>query len=316
MIRADLVTGFLGSGKTTFIKKYAAYFLAEGERVSVLENDYGAVNVDRLLLSELERDGCNIETIAGACDRDCHYRRFKTKLIALAMTGCDRVIIEPSGIFDTEEFFDVLREEPLDRFYEPGAVITVVDAALPKELSEGARYLLACQCAAAGRVVLSRTQLCTPEQTESTVRRLSEVLAEFGSKRVLLPQEITALPFGELTGEDMQSISHSGCRTDSIPKRFGEEKGFGTLYFMNTGLTEASAREGIRALLGSEDGQGVLRVKGFVRRNEGWSEINATRDTVNIAPCADGQDVIIVIGEQLQKERIQPYFRAPERRGE
>ncbi len=308
MIRADLVTGFLGSGKTTFIKKYAAHFLAMGEKVGILENDYGAVNVDRLLLSELESDGCIIETIAGACDRDCHYRRFKTKLIALAMTGCDRVIIEPSGIFDTEEFFDVLREEPLDRLYEPGAVITVVDAALQIELSDSARYLLACQCAAAGRIVFSRTQLCSAEQTERTKQRIADILSDAGSKRVLLADEITETDFDRLSADELQEISRSGCRTDSIPKKSGDEKSFGTLYFMNTGLTEQTAFDGIHSLLKSEDGKAVLRVKGFVKSKDGWSEINATRDAVNISPCADGQDVIIVIGEGLCKERIRSYF--------
>lgn len=54
------------------------------------------------------------------CDKDCHRRRFKTKLIAMGMCGYDRVLIEPSGIFDMDEFFDALHEEPLDRWYQIG----------------------------------------------------------------------------------------------------------------------------------------------------------------------------------------------------
>lgn len=46
------------------------------------------------------------------------------------MCGYDRVLIEPSGIFDVDDFFDTLYEEPLDRWYQIGNVITVVDAAL------------------------------------------------------------------------------------------------------------------------------------------------------------------------------------------
>ena len=48
----------------------------------------------------------------------------------MAMCGYDRVIVEPSGIYDVDEFFDGLREEPLDRWYEIGSVITIVDAGL------------------------------------------------------------------------------------------------------------------------------------------------------------------------------------------
>ena len=66
MIKIDLITGFLGSGKTTFIKKYAKYLIGKGEKIGILENDFGAVNVDMMLLQELQGDNCNIETVAGA----------------------------------------------------------------------------------------------------------------------------------------------------------------------------------------------------------------------------------------------------------
>ena len=79
MIKVDLITGFLGSGKTTFIKMYAKHLIDSGLKVGILENDYGAVNVDMMLLKELEGDNCGLEMVAGACDADCHRRRFKTK---------------------------------------------------------------------------------------------------------------------------------------------------------------------------------------------------------------------------------------------
>ena len=53
MIKIDLITGFLGSGKTTFIKKYASYLLKKGMNIGILENDFGAVNVDMMLLQDL-----------------------------------------------------------------------------------------------------------------------------------------------------------------------------------------------------------------------------------------------------------------------
>ena len=85
MVKIDLITGFLGSGKTTFIKKYAKYLIDQGENIGILENDYGAVNVDMMLLKDLESENCELEMIAGGCDADCHRRRFRTKLIAMGM---------------------------------------------------------------------------------------------------------------------------------------------------------------------------------------------------------------------------------------
>ena len=65
MVKIDLVTGFLGSGKTTFIKKYAEYLMDQGQNIGILENDFGAVNVDMLLLQELQGDNCELEMISG-----------------------------------------------------------------------------------------------------------------------------------------------------------------------------------------------------------------------------------------------------------
>ena len=111
MIQIDLITGFLGSGKTTFIRKYAKYLIDQGLNIGILENDFGAVNVDAMLLQDILGDNCTLEMVAGGCDADCHRRRFKTKLIAMGMCGYDRVLVEPSGIFDMDEFFDALHED-------------------------------------------------------------------------------------------------------------------------------------------------------------------------------------------------------------
>ena len=59
MVTIDLITGFLGSGKTTFIKRYAKYLMDQGLNIGILENDFGAVNVDMLLLQELMGDKCD-----------------------------------------------------------------------------------------------------------------------------------------------------------------------------------------------------------------------------------------------------------------
>ena len=167
MVTIDLITGFLGSGKTTFIKHYAKYLMDQGMNIGILENDFGAVNVDMLLLQELMGDKCELEMIAGGCDRETHRRRFRTKLIAMGMCGYDRVLVEPSGVYDVDEFFDVLRDEPLDRWYQIGNVITVVNAKLESELSDMSEYLLASEAAHAGAVVLSRGKGTLWSQTGS-----------------------------------------------------------------------------------------------------------------------------------------------------
>ena len=73
MTKIDLITGILGSGKTTFLLRYGRYLLDKGERIAILVNDFGAVNVDLLLLQELACEHCVIETICGS--RRCKRRQ-------------------------------------------------------------------------------------------------------------------------------------------------------------------------------------------------------------------------------------------------
>ena len=69
MIKIDLITGFLGSGKTTFLKLYAKQLMKQGLKVGILENDFGAVNVDMLLLQDLLGEQCDLEMVSGAVTR-------------------------------------------------------------------------------------------------------------------------------------------------------------------------------------------------------------------------------------------------------
>ena len=169
MIKIDLITGFLGSGKTTFIEKYARWLIARGERVCILENDYGAINIDRVLLQDLLGPNCELEMVVGGDGAEAHQRRFRTKLISMAMLGYTRVLVEPSGIYDVDEFFDTLYEEPLDRWYEVGSVLAIVDARLNPGLSPASRYLLATEAANAGKIILSKlpVTVSTPKPDEA-----------------------------------------------------------------------------------------------------------------------------------------------------
>ena len=304
MIKIDLITGFLGSGKTTFIKKYARYLIGKGHKIGILVNDYGAVNVDTMLLSELEGDNCGIESVAGACDSDCHQRRFKTKLIALAMSGYDRVLIEPSGVFDVDEFFDSLYEEPLDRWYEIGSVIAVADVNLEPQLSKSAGYILASQACVAGRLVLSKTQLADKSAADRTVNLINAVLRSHGSRR-RFENDVISKPWDELADADFEELENCGYYPPDFTKlQTTDDSGFTSLYFMELGLGADELKSKVTRLFESKACGGVFRVKGFVKQDDNWLELNAARDGISLTPIDNGQDIVIVIGENLNKEKI------------
>ena len=309
MVKVDLITGFLGAGKTTFIKKYARYLMNQGMNIGILENDLGAINVDMMLLHDLEGEQCELEMVSGGCDRDCYKRRFKTKLIAMGMCGYDRVLIEPSGIFDVDDFFDTLYEEPLDRWYQIGNVITVVDAALQTDLSKEADYVLASEAADAGCVLLSRSQEVAEEEIQNTIGHLNRALKDIQCKRVL-KDEIFVKNWEEFTDEDFQRILNSGYVVESYQKMSIEDSDiFDSLNFMNHGLSESEMQHTAEQILKDPACGTVLRIKGFCQKEDKtWVELNATHHETLLRKTEAGQEVLIVIGQKLNEERIRQYL--------
>ena len=306
MTKIDLITGFLGAGKTTFIRLYVKHLLAQGLRVCILENDYGAVNVDMMLLTDL---GCDIEMVAGGCDYDCHKRRFRTKLIAMGMLGYDRVIVEPSGIFDVDEFFDALQEEPLDRWYEAGHVIAIVDARLPEALSEDSEYLLASEIADSGLVVFSHAKEGSLDQISAVLDHINRSLTAVSCRRKLSEKDILVRPWDALSEEDWSRIDRSEYRlSDHIKKQVMEKNDYETIYFMNHKIGLSDLESGIRTLFFDPRYGNVLRVKGFLPQENGWLEVNATRDQIDVKPISEGHEILVVIGEELNEPLIRQVF--------
>lgn len=317
MIQVDLITGFLGAGKTTFLKKYTEYLIRRGQRICILENDFGAVNVDMLLLNDLLGENCDLEMVAGGCDADCHRRRFKTKLISMGMRGFDRVLMEPSGIFDMDEFFDTLREEPLDRWYEIGSVIAVVDGNLEEKLSAHSEYLLASQIANAGIVAISRVQDVTREQLDATLRHVNRALAgircsELSERRVL------AKDWSDFTDSDYESILNAGYQTAHFKKLwFDAGDTYTAKYFMNYRMDREHLVTCLNRVMQDAACGQIHRIKGFMQIAENeWVECNVTHDRMSVQPVEKGQAVVIVIGENLQERAIEKYFEEFTQNGE
>ena len=336
MVKVDLITGFLGSGKTTFIRKYAQYLMDTGNNIGILENDYGAVNVDMMLLQDLMGDNCELEMISGGCDKDCHRRRFKTKLIAMGMCGYDRVIVEPSGIFDVDEFFDILHEEPLNRWYQIGNVIAIVDSKLESDLSDEADFILASEVADAGCIVMSKSQDATPEEIQGTIEHVNCVLEKVhcsrrfgkdfdGSVEAGVTNNVIHKNWDEMSKEDFDRIASCGYEMASYRKpEFEAEDAFTSLYFMNVKMAEKELREAAEKILSDPACGHVFRMKGFMRVDDGeisekadqtqengqhWIELNATKNEITIRPLHVGQEVLIVIGEGLQEDKIKSYLK-------
>jgi len=310
MIKIDLITGFLGSGKTTFIKKYAQYLINKGYKIGIIENDFGAVNVDMMLLQDAVGNQCDLEMLSGGCDPQTHQRRFKTKLIAMGMLGYDRILIEPSGIYDVDEFFDSLYEEPLSQWYEIGNVIAIVDAKLDDQLSKQSNYLLASEVANAGRIVLSRSQEASSQEIENTIEHINKAMEEVHCQRHFL-NEIICKDWDLMEDEDFEDILSCGYVSENYVKlNFNQSKTFSSLYFMNIHMTQERLCDTVQKLMNDESCGKIFRIKGFMQIDDNqWIELNATKRNLTIQPITLGQEIIIVIGEDLNEKNINNYWR-------
>lgn len=308
MITIDLITGFLGSGKTTFIEKYARWLVAKGERVCILENDYGAINIDRVLLQDLLGPNCELEMVVGGDGAEAHQRRFRTKLISMAMLGYTRVLVEPSGIYDIDEFFDTLYEEPLDRWYELGSVLAIVDARLDPGLSPASRYLLASEAAGAGKIILSKLSEDTQNDTiAQTLTILNQAMEELQcARRFAYPTDVLAKPWAQLEDADFQMLEAAGYRHVSfLKKAVAEEDAYQSLFYMHYETTPEDLQARVLKLLADPAAGHVLRIKGF----SSGLELNVTKDERHFRPLSvPTEDVIIVIGEGLRKDIVAGYF--------
>ncbi|MDE5753239.1 MAG: GTP-binding protein [Oscillospiraceae bacterium] len=311
MTKIDLITGMLGTGKTTFLKKYANYWIHQGKKIAILENDFGAVNVDMMMLKDLKSENCQLEMISGGCDADCHKRRFKTQLIALGMQHLDRILIEPSGIFDMDEFFDLLYEPPLDRWFHIGSILGIVDATAEYSHSEQMRYLFASELAYCNQLMISKWDAIQEDAVSDRIlRQLNHALAEIQASRMFTKRHLLIKNWEDFTVQDYENFANAGYTHASYVKKFHMDDFTNEVhYFLHVRTPENKIREMLTAILHDPLCGKIYRIKGALPIQEhDWLKINAVREKIEISPVRDAQAVLIVIGENLNLDAIQKYI--------
>ena len=315
MTKIDLITGILGSGKTTFLRRYAKYLIDRGERIAILENDFGAVNIDMMMLQDLKGENCQLEMISGCGDPNCHRRRFRTQLIALGMQHFDRVIMEPSGIFDMDEFFDILYESPIDRWFETGTILTIVSADLDDILSEQMEYLLASEAACCGKLILSKQSHVRDMTQEAAADRvlahLNRALTGIQCPRQFTRRDMMTAEWDALTDADFAALVQAGYRHEQYVKQFRAENISSEVhYFMHICMPEAEIEPVLRRILRDEACGKIYRIKGALPVEGGWIKINAAYEKTELEPVPKAQAVLIVIGDGIDRAKIDAYLTA------
>lgn len=312
MVKADLITGFLGVGKTTFIHRYLQYLKAQGQKVKIIENEFGSTDIDSIFLKD---EGCEISSLAGMCMCCTGKEAFRNMLYDAANGGYDRVLIEPSGIYDVDEFFDVMLDDRIREVCEIGSILTLVDTKMDTQMTDEARYLMFSQLLAAGKVILSKTQLFDEEQEEKALKQMNEIMKEHGSSRVF-GSDVCRKSWEELGNEDFREFMECGYRVfEHEMEKFSHSAVFQANMYADYCEDQEALERRIRRLMTDTSFGTVMRIKGYIQDLEkNWYELNCSPDVISIIPRQVKRGVYVVIGQNLNEKKIREEAFVPRTR--
>ncbi len=161
MTKIDIVSGFLGAGKTTLIKKLLKEALG-GEQVVLIENEFGEIGIDGGFLKDA---GIEIKEMNSGCICCSLVGDFGASLKeVLATYAPERIIIEPSGVGKLSDVMAAVKDATDAAAVELNSAVAVVDAKKAKMYLKNFGEFFANQIEHAGTVVLSRTDALTEEK--------------------------------------------------------------------------------------------------------------------------------------------------------
>ena len=209
MTKIDIISGFLGAGKTTFIKKLLKEAIA-GEKVVLIENEFGEIGIDGGFLKD---SGIEIREMNSGCICCSLVGDFGRSLNeVLTKYTPDRVIIEPSGVGKLSDVMKAVCDVAGEIDVVLNGSVTVVDAQKCKMYMKNFGEFFNNQIESAGTIVLSRTDVADTDKVAQCV----EMIREKNPKAA-----IVTTPIDKLTGEQLLAIIEKP--TDDMAEKLLEE---------------------------------------------------------------------------------------------
>lgn len=302
-IKVDIISGFLGAGKTTLIKKLLDERLSD-EKVVLIENEYGEVGIDGALL---KGTGLEVREITSGCICCSLTSNFVAAIDELvARYAPDRIVIEPSGVGKLSDVVRACETSAVKNSLTVNMLIAVVDV---RNFEMNATYFgefYRDQIARAKTVILSRTQHAEAEQVEtvaSAIRRLNRTA------------NVVTTPWEKLSAKQIIAVAEQHA---SINLSLGEHHhGHGAQEVFDAWSTESpkivvAARlqeilDGLRnvALYGQ-----VLRGKGVLQESaDRWLQFDYVPGECRIVEIgADYSGRVCIIGKELNKQALGRLF--------
>lgn len=170
--KVDVISGFLGAGKTTFIKKLLADVI-KGEKVVLIENEFGEIAVDGGFLKDA---GVEIREMSQGCICCSLVGDFSKSLKEILQNySPDRIIIEPSGVGKLSDVLKAIGNVEVELNVENNSAVTVVDARKCRLYHKNFGEFFNNQIQFATTIVLSRTDVAEQEKIDEAVEIIREV---------------------------------------------------------------------------------------------------------------------------------------------
>jgi len=299
MTEIDLVTGFLGAGKTTFIKKYGDFLKRQNIKFAVVENEFGAPGVDSAILKS--KFG-NVTEIAGGCIC-CTMKTGFHDIIRNLCETCDRIIVEPSGIFNGDDFFDVIKSPDLKDICRTGMCITAVDPHSVSRFNESERSVLASELALTGCVLWTKMDVPPQIDINKAKADIRDIVRGIG-----IDEDLPCFPTPShmLKDEDFDKLMKIKPVNRMHTRTYTDH----TMIFQSTRIypegvyTIDTIRCCIEQMTSCEEYGEISRIKGFVKSLNGIIAVNCTVNDRLFDSLEDGCVMLNIIGRKLNRKKI------------
>ena len=212
MTKIDIVSGFLGAGKTTLIKKMLAEAY-KGEKLVLIENEFGEISIDGGFLKDA---GVQVSEMSSGCICCSLVGDFGRALVDVQKQfSPDRILIEPSGVGKLSDVIlaveNTVKDVPEMKL---NSFVTVADASKVKVYMKNFGEFYNNQIETAGTIILSRTQKVSPEKLQAAVALLREKNADAA---------IITTPWDELDGKTILAAMEKVSLADELMERIRAE---------------------------------------------------------------------------------------------
>lgn len=172
MTKIDIISGFLGAGKTTFIKKMIDEAF-QGEQIVLIENEFGEVGIDGGFLKDAGIEITEMNSGCICCSLVGDFGKNLNEVITKYHP--DRILIEPSGVGKLSDVMKSVIDIEKEQDVKLNALVTVVNALKANKQMKAFGEFFNNQIEYATTVILSRSQSATPEQLEQCVKQIQKL---------------------------------------------------------------------------------------------------------------------------------------------